>query len=188
MPEKAAQRPVQPPRVPWFLGAQGMAGGQATGYLSHFRRPMARNDRKKAWPWADFGRLPSGDRAVWHRHRGPGESTGFSGAAGARHRPFAPGGGVDTVAPLIALKLSAAGPAGCHRKQAGRGRRRRQRICHASAGRRYIVLIRVAGSHAIAQYLNPNLGYDPVRDFAGVTVLSYSPLICLVAPSSPFPA
>ena len=50
----------------------------------------------------------------------------------------------------------------------------------------YTVLIGVAGSHAIAQYLNPNLGYDPVRDFAGVTVLSYSPLICLVAPSSPF--
>jgi tripartite-type tricarboxylate transporter receptor subunit TctC len=48
------------------------------------------------------------------------------------------------------------------------------------------VLIGVAGSHAIAPYLNPNLGYDPVRDFAGVTVLSYSPLICLVAPSSPF--
>jgi len=50
----------------------------------------------------------------------------------------------------------------------------------------YTVLIGVAGSHAIAQYLNPNLGYDPVRDFSGVTVLSYSPLICLVTPSSPF--
>ena len=50
----------------------------------------------------------------------------------------------------------------------------------------YTVIVGTLGSHAIMQYLNPKLGYDPLRDFAAVTVLVYSPLICLVAPSSPY--
>jgi tripartite-type tricarboxylate transporter receptor subunit TctC len=32
----------------------------------------------------------------------------------------------------------------------------------------------------------PNLSFDPMKDFAGITLMSESPLICLVAPSSPF--
>jgi tripartite-type tricarboxylate transporter receptor subunit TctC len=101
--------------------------------------------------------------------------------------PFAPGGGVDIVARLIAPKLSAAWgqPVVIENKPGAVGAVASEYVMHQPADG-YTVLIGVAGSHAIAQYLNPNLGYDPVRDFAGVTVLSYSPLICLVAPSSPF--
>ena len=101
--------------------------------------------------------------------------------------PFAPGGGVDIVARLIAPKLSAAWgqPVIIENKPGAVGAVASEYVMHQPADG-YTVLIGVAGSHAIAQYLNPNLGYDPVRDFAGVTVLSYSPLICLVAPSSPF--
>ena len=103
--------------------------------------------------------------------------------------PFAPGGGVDIVARLIAPKLSAAWgqPVVIENKPGAVGAVASEYVMHQPADG-YTVLIGVAGSHAIAQYLNLNLnlGYDPVRDFAGVTVLSYSPLICLVAPSSPF--
>ena len=102
--------------------------------------------------------------------------------------PFAPGGGVDIVARLIAPKLSEAWgqPVVIENKPGAVGAVASEYVMHQPADG-YTVLIGVAGSHAIAQYLNPNLGYDPVRDFAGVTVLSYSPLICLVAPSSAVP-
>jgi tripartite-type tricarboxylate transporter receptor subunit TctC len=103
--------------------------------------------------------------------------------------PFAPGGGVDIVARLIAPKLGEAWgqPVVIENKPGAVGAVASEYVMHQAADG-YTVLIGVAGSHAIAQYLNPNLGYDPVREFAGVTVLSYSPLICLVAPSSAFHA
>jgi tripartite-type tricarboxylate transporter receptor subunit TctC len=101
--------------------------------------------------------------------------------------PFAAGGGVDIVARLIAPKLGEAwGQAVVVENKAGAlGAVASDYVAHQPADG-YTLLIGVAGSHAIAQYLNPKLTYDPVRDFAGVTLLSYSPLICLVAPSSPF--
>ncbi len=101
--------------------------------------------------------------------------------------PFAPGGGVDIVARLVAPKLSQAWgqPVVVENKAGALGAVASEYALQQPADG-YTVLIGVAGSHAIAQYLHHNLTYDPVRDFSGVTVLSYSPLICLVAPSSPF--
>ena len=101
--------------------------------------------------------------------------------------PFAPGGGVDIVARMVAPKLSQAWgqPVIVENKAGANGVVASESVLQQPSDG-YTVLIGVAGSHAIAQYLHHNLGYDPVRDFAGVTVLSYSPLICLVAPSSPF--
>jgi tripartite-type tricarboxylate transporter receptor subunit TctC len=101
--------------------------------------------------------------------------------------PFAPGGGVDIVARLIAPKLAEAWgqPVIVEDKPGAVGAVASEYVAQQPADG-YTVLVGVAGSHAIAQYLNPKLGYDPVRDFAGVTVLVYSPLICLVAPSSAF--
>jgi tripartite-type tricarboxylate transporter receptor subunit TctC len=101
--------------------------------------------------------------------------------------PFAPGGGVDIVARLVAPKLSQAWgqPVIVENKAGANGVVASEYVLQQPADG-YTVLIGVAGSHAIAQYLHHNLGYDPIRDFSGITVLSYSPLICLVAPSSPF--
>jgi tripartite-type tricarboxylate transporter receptor subunit TctC len=101
--------------------------------------------------------------------------------------PFAPGGGVDIVARLVAPKLGElwGQPVVVENKPGAVGAVASEYVMQQPADG-YTVLIGVAGSHAIAQYLNPNLGYDPVRDFAGVTELVSSPLICLVAPSSPF--
>ena len=101
--------------------------------------------------------------------------------------PFAPGGGVDIVARLVAPKLSEAWgqPVIVENKAGAVGAIASEYVVQQPADG-YTVLIGVAGSHAIAQYLHHNLAYDPMRDFSGVTVLAYSPLICLVAPSSPF--
>ena len=101
--------------------------------------------------------------------------------------PFAPGGGVDIVARLVAPKLSEAWgqPVIVENKAGAVGAIASEYVVQQPADG-YTVLIGVAGSHAIAQYLHHNLTYDPMRDFSGVTVLAYSPLICLVAPSGPF--
>jgi tripartite-type tricarboxylate transporter receptor subunit TctC len=101
--------------------------------------------------------------------------------------PFAPGGGVDIVARLVAPKLSVmwGQPVIVENKAGAVGVIASEYVLQQPADG-YTVLIGVAGSHAIAQYLNPQLAYDPMRDFAAVTALAYSPLVCLVAPSSPF--
>jgi tripartite-type tricarboxylate transporter receptor subunit TctC len=101
--------------------------------------------------------------------------------------PFAPGGGVDIVARLIAPKLSAlwGEPVVVENKAGAVGALASEYVAHQPADG-LTILIGVAGSHAIAQYLNPQLPYSPTRDFAGVTALAYSPLICLVAPDGPF--
>ena len=101
--------------------------------------------------------------------------------------PFAPGGGVDIVARLVAPKLTElwGQPVIVENKAGAIGAVASEYVIHQPADG-YTVLVGVPGSHAIAQYLNPKLAYDPMRDFAGVTALAYSPLICLVAPSSPF--
>jgi len=101
--------------------------------------------------------------------------------------PFAPGGGVDIVARLVAPKLTQLwGQAVIIENKPGAVGVVASEYVKSQPADGYTVLVGVAGSHAIAQFLNPKLSYDPVRDFAGVTVLSYSPLICLVAPTSPF--
>jgi tripartite-type tricarboxylate transporter receptor subunit TctC len=101
--------------------------------------------------------------------------------------PFAAGGGTDIVARMVAPKLSEAwGQSVIIENKAGAlGGVASEYVAHQPADG-YTLLIGVAGSHAIAQYLNPRLGYDPVKDFAGVTALVYSPIICLVSPSGPF--
>jgi len=101
--------------------------------------------------------------------------------------PFAPGGGVDIVARLVAPKLSElwGQPVVVENKAGAVGAVASEYVIHQPADG-YTVLIGVVGSHAIAPYLNSKLAYDPVRDFAGVTALAYSPLICLVDPTSQF--
>jgi tripartite-type tricarboxylate transporter receptor subunit TctC len=101
--------------------------------------------------------------------------------------PFAPGGGVDIVARLVAPKLTElwGQPVIIENKAGALGTVASEYVMHQAADG-YTVLIGVVGSHAIAQFLNPKLGYDPIRDFVGVTALAYSPLICLVTPSSQF--
>jgi tripartite-type tricarboxylate transporter receptor subunit TctC len=101
--------------------------------------------------------------------------------------PFAPGGGVDIVARLVAPKLSELwGQSVVVENRAGAGGGvAAEYVAHQPADGQTL-LIGVIGSHAIAQYLSSKLTYDPVHDFAGVTALVYSPIVCLVSPSGPY--
>jgi tripartite-type tricarboxylate transporter receptor subunit TctC len=101
--------------------------------------------------------------------------------------PFAPGGGVDIVARLVAPKLSEIwGQSVVVENRAGAGGGvAAEYVAHQPADG-HTLLIGVIGSHAIAQYLSSKLTYDPVKDFAGVTTLVYSPIVCLVSPSGPY--
>jgi tripartite-type tricarboxylate transporter receptor subunit TctC len=101
--------------------------------------------------------------------------------------PYAPGGGADIVARLVAPKLTEAWgqPVVVENKPGANGVVASEYAMQQPADG-YTIVVGTLGSHGIMQYLNPNLGYDPLRDFSGITALVYSPLICLVAPSSPF--
>jgi tripartite-type tricarboxylate transporter receptor subunit TctC len=100
---------------------------------------------------------------------------------------YAPGGGADIVARLVAAKLTETWgqPVVVENKAGANGVVASEYVLQQPADG-YTMMVGTIGSHAVAQYLNPKLGYDPLRDFAGVTVLAYSPLICLVAPTAPY--
>jgi tripartite-type tricarboxylate transporter receptor subunit TctC len=101
--------------------------------------------------------------------------------------PFAPGGGVDIIARLVTPKLSEmwSQPVIVENKPGASGAIASEYVLQQPADG-YTIMVGVAGSHAIAKLLNPGLSFDPMKDFAGITLMSESPLICLVAPSSPF--
>jgi tripartite-type tricarboxylate transporter receptor subunit TctC len=101
--------------------------------------------------------------------------------------PYAPGGGADIVGRLVAAKLAETwGQSVVVENKAGANGVVASEYVLQQPADGYTVIVGTLGSHAIMQYLNSKLGYDPLRDFAAVTVLVYSPLICLVAPSSPY--
>ena len=101
--------------------------------------------------------------------------------------PFAAGGGTDIAARLLAAKLHDAWqqPVIVENRAGGLGTVASEYVAHQPADG-LTLLIGVAGTHATAQYLNPKLGYDPVRDFAGITMLLYSPFVWLVGPTQPY--
>jgi tripartite-type tricarboxylate transporter receptor subunit TctC len=101
--------------------------------------------------------------------------------------PYAPGGGADIVARLVAPKLTEAWgqPVVVDNKPGANGIVASEYAMQQPADG-YTIVVGTLGSHGIMQYLNPNLGYNPLHDFTGITALVYSPLICLVAPLSPF--
>ena len=102
--------------------------------------------------------------------------------------PFAPGGGVDIITRLVTPKLSAmwGQPVIVENKPGAIGAIASEYVLQQPADG-YTIMVGVAGTHAIAKSLNPNLGFDPIerlrQHHVDVEVL---PLICLVAPSSPF--
>ena len=101
--------------------------------------------------------------------------------------PFAAGGGTDIAARLVAAKLHDAWQQTVivENRPGGLGTVASEYVARQPADG-LTLLIGVPGTHAIAQYLYPKLGYDPVRDFAGITMLLYSPFVWLVNPAQPY--
>src|SRR5436853_3582569 len=99
--------------------------------------------------------------------------------------PLAAGGGTDILARLVAQKLQEtwSQPIIVENRVGGFGVVASEYVAKQPADG-YTVLISVTATHAVSQHIS-KLNYDPVRDFAGVTALAYTPFVWLIGSSQP---
>ena len=99
--------------------------------------------------------------------------------------PFPPGGAVDNAARIIAYRLSEMwGQQMVIENKGGAGGNLAAQSVLASEADGYTVYIASLG-HAINQFIYPSIGYNPVTDFAPVTLMCVYPNIMAVPNSSP---
>ena len=100
--------------------------------------------------------------------------------------PFAPGGGVDFTARILAQKLTDSwGQQAVVDNRPGAGGIRGTELVAKSAPDGYTLLMGSIGSVSINPGLYRKLPYDPVKDFAPVTQIGFVPNIVVVHPSLP---
>ena len=100
--------------------------------------------------------------------------------------PFAPGGGNDIVARAIAQQLSASlGRQFLVDNRAGAGGVVGAELAAKSPADGYTLFLGGVGSHAVNPNLHAKLPYDPVRDFAPITLIASAPSVLVVYPSLP---
>ena len=96
------------------------------------------------------------------------------------------GGGPDITARIIGQKLTLAlGQAVVIENRAGAGGTIAAALAAKSPPDGYTLVMVSAGSHAVSPALYPKLDWDPVRDFAPITIVSLAPNILIVHPSLP---
>jgi tripartite-type tricarboxylate transporter receptor subunit TctC len=100
--------------------------------------------------------------------------------------PYPPGGGVDSMARVAADKLSAAlgQPVVVENKPGATGNLGADYVAKAAPDG-YVFLLADIGSLAISPSVFPDLTFDPVKDFAPVAMVAYSPHLLVVNPSVP---
>src|SRR4051812_12853184 len=99
--------------------------------------------------------------------------------------PFPPGGAVDNAARIIANRLSEIwGQQMVVENKGGAGGNIAAQSVLAAEADGYTIYIASIG-HAINQFIYPRLGYDPVADFAPVTLMCVYPNIMAGPDSSP---
>ena len=100
--------------------------------------------------------------------------------------PFAPGGGNDTVARVIAQSAGASlGQPMVVDNRAGAGGILGAELAAKSPADGYTLFLGGVGSHAVNPNLHPKLPYDPVKDFTPITLVASAPLVLVVHPSVP---
>jgi len=100
--------------------------------------------------------------------------------------PFAVGGTNDVVGRIVAQKLSERfGQQVVVDNRGGAGGTLAATVVAHAAPDGYTILQGNPGPNTIAASLSRNLGYDPVKDFAPVTLVSVAPLVLVVHPSLP---
>ena len=98
--------------------------------------------------------------------------------------PFPPGGGNDTMARMIGNKLTAAlGQQVVVDNRAGAGSVIGAEAAAHAAPDGYTLFLGGVASHGINPNLHAKLGYDPIREFAPVSLIAAAPLILVVHPS-----
>jgi tripartite-type tricarboxylate transporter receptor subunit TctC len=98
--------------------------------------------------------------------------------------PFPPGGGVDTMARIVAEKLSAAlgQQVVVDNRVGGGGVIGTRAVAHAAPDG-YTLLLGHSGTMAINPTLYKNAGYDPRKDFSAVGLIATMPVALLAHPS-----
>jgi tripartite-type tricarboxylate transporter receptor subunit TctC len=100
--------------------------------------------------------------------------------------PFPAGGATDIVGRLIAQKLSETwGQQIIVDNRGGAGGTIGSEVAAKSAPDGYTILVATSSTHAIAPSLYSRLPYDPVRDFAPVTLIASATILLAVHPSVP---
>jgi tripartite-type tricarboxylate transporter receptor subunit TctC len=97
--------------------------------------------------------------------------------------PFSPGGGTDTLARIIAQKMSESwGHAMVIDNRTGAGGTIGTAMVAKATPDGY-TLLASSSAFAISAALHPNLPYDPLKDFAGVTRIGFSKTMLVVTPT-----
>ncbi len=100
--------------------------------------------------------------------------------------PFAPGGNIDLNARTVAPGLSAElGQSIVVENRAGAGGRVGTEYVAKSPPDGYTLLLGASGSLTVNPAFSTSVGYDPVRDFAATSTISFVPIALVVHPSLP---
>lgn len=99
--------------------------------------------------------------------------------------PFSAGGGTDTIARLVGAKVSASvGQTVVIENRVGADGRLGTEMAAKAARDGYTILL-VSNLHSISSSVFSKLPYDPVKDFAGITLAATTPNMLVVHPSVP---
>ena len=100
--------------------------------------------------------------------------------------PFPPGGGTDIVARAVGQKLGEAlGQTFVIDNRSGAGGTVGSETAAKAPADGYTLAMATSSTHGVAPSLYTKLGYDPVRDFAAVTLVATTPFVLVVHPSLP---
>lgn len=100
--------------------------------------------------------------------------------------PFSAGGGTDTLARMIAQKLSEVwGQPATVENRLGAAGTIASRFVAKSPPDGYTLLMATTSTHGISPHLYKDLSYDPVKDFAAVSLVVWAPNVLVVHPSLP---
>jgi len=101
--------------------------------------------------------------------------------------PYPPGGGNDTLARIFGQKLSESwGQQVVIDNRPGAGTTIGTALAARAVPDGYTLLLSSIATHALAPFLYRNPGYDPVADFAPITLLAIAPTILVVNNGLPF--
>src|SRR5436190_3295470 len=100
--------------------------------------------------------------------------------------PFPPGGNTDIVGRLIAQKLSDGfGQQVYVENRGGAGGTIGAEAAAKSPNDGYTIFFSTTGTLASAPSMQPNLRYDPIKDFAPITTLANAPVVVIIAAGLP---
>lgn len=100
--------------------------------------------------------------------------------------PFPPGGSTDIVARIVAQKLSERlGQQVIIENRGGAGGTLGTEIAARAAPDGYTLTLATTSTHVVAPSVYARLGYDPVRDFAPLSLVAVTPYLLVIHPSLP---